>query len=90
MTKVLIPTSLRTVTGGNRELDYQADSVGELLEKMTSEYPDLAKQLLDDEGQLVSFINLFVNDENIRDLGGLSTALDDRDEVLLVPAIAGG
>jgi adenylyltransferase/sulfurtransferase len=90
MTKVMIPTSLRPHVDGNRVVEVDGDSVGAVLESLADQYPDLKSHLYDDKGGLASFINVFVNDENIRDRDGERTTLADRDEILLVPAMAGG
>ncbi len=88
--KVLIPTSMRKFTDGKRELLVQASNVGEALRKLTEAHPELKSQLYQDEDRLVSYVNFFVNDQNIRDLDSTATPVDDRDELLLVPALAGG
>lgn len=87
---VIIPTSLRRHTGGEKNVVVEADSVGTALESLVHQHPDLKPHLYDDSGGLVSFLNVFVNDENIRDLDHVQTAVTERDEILLVPAIAGG
>jgi molybdopterin converting factor small subunit len=90
MTQVNLPTAYRQHADGNRHVDLKADDIGTLLTLLTLQHPNLQSQLLDDEGELLSFVNVFVNDENIRDLEGKATKLTDRDEVFLVPAMAGG
>ena len=90
MNHVIIPTSLRKYTDGQSSISVQGDRVGDALEQLVATHPDLRPQLFDDSGELVSFLNVFVNDENIRDLDNTETALSPRDEILLVPAIAGG
>jgi molybdopterin converting factor small subunit len=90
MTQVNLPTVYRAHADGNRHVDLKADDVGSLLVLLTQQHPDLQSQILDDDGELLSFVNIFVNDQNIRDLEGKATKLTDRDEVFLVPAMAGG
>ncbi len=89
MTKVMIPTSLRPHTGGNRSVEVDGSDVGQVLAALVDKYPNLKSHLYD-EDRLASFINVFINDENIRDRDGERTTLSERDEVLLVPAMAGG
>ena len=90
MTKVMIPTSLRPHVDGQRFVEIDGQNVGTILTELAKQYPNLKSHLYDDDGQLVSFINVFVGDENIRDRDGVQTNLNDRDEILLVPAMAGG
>lgn len=90
MTQINLPTVYRAYADGVRSVDLQAADVGQLLSLLTKRYPDLQSQLVDDDGQLLSFVNVFVNDENIRDLDGNATKLTERDQVFLVPAMAGG
>ena len=87
---VIIPTALRRHTGGESEIKIPAANVGDALQQLIRQHPDLRDHLLDGDGRIASYVNVFVNDQNIRDLDDESTELDDRDEVLLVPAIAGG
>ncbi|MEM9586772.1 MAG: MoaD/ThiS family protein [Planctomycetota bacterium] len=88
--KIIIPTALRKHTGGASHVDVTAVSVASALQELVSIHPELRSSLLDDSGVLVSFVNVFVNDQNIRDLDDQSIALKESDEILLVPAIAGG
>ncbi|MGB7347660.1 MAG: MoaD/ThiS family protein [Pirellulaceae bacterium] len=90
MSKIKIPTVMRTHTDGKREIELESSDVGGLLAALTQQYPGLRELLLDDGGELLSYVNVFVNDANIRDLDGNATKLDDRDEVFVVPAMAGG
>ena len=90
MTRVLIPTSLRPHVGGDRTVEVDGDDVGSVLKNLADRYPEIKNHLYDDDGGLASFINVFINDENIRDRDGEGTPLTERDELLLVPAMAGG
>ena len=90
MTRVLLPTVLRSHSDGNRVVEVDGKNVGEAMVDLTTRYPGLREQLLDDRGNLRNFVNVFVNDENIRDRDNQQTALNDRDEILIVPALAGG
>ncbi|MCC9608409.1 MoaD/ThiS family protein [Blastopirellula sp. JC732] len=88
--QIIIPTSLRTCAEGASEIDLEATSVAEALEKAFGQYPDLCEALMDEQGALRSHINLFVNDRNIRNLEGSETKLAANDELLILGALAGG
>jgi len=87
---VRIPTVLRPQVGGNKELDLAGGTVGEVVTALTTQYPGLKSQLLTAEGDLNRFVNVYVNGQDVRYLDGLSTPVADRDEVRLLPAMAGG
>lgn len=88
--RVMIPTPLRAYAGRQESLELEASSVGALLESLTTQYPDLRKHLYSPEGRLRSFVNIYVNDEDIRYRQGEATALAAGDVVSIVPSIAGG
>jgi len=87
---VMIPTALRPQVGDQDQVDVDGDSVKVVLDKLTSDYPELAQRLFKSEGELNRFVNVYVNDEDIRFLDNLDTSVKDGDEVSIVPAIAGG
>lgn len=87
---VLIPTPLRNLTSGKDTVDIAAGTVTELIEKLETEFPGMGTRLRGDDGVLRRFINIYVNDEDIRFLQGAETPLKDGDQVSIVPAIAGG
>lgn len=87
---VLIPTPLRTLTAGQDTVDVQAGTVTTLVEQLEQAYPGMGGRLKGDDGTLRRFINIYVNDEDVRFLQGAETALKDGDQVSIVPAIAGG
>jgi molybdopterin synthase sulfur carrier subunit len=87
---VAIPTALRSQVDGQSQLDVPGESVKAVLESINAQYPDLGKRLFKTEGQLNRFINIYVNDEDIRFMDNLDTVLKTGDEVAIVPAIAGG
>jgi len=87
---VRIPTALRPQAGDHESLDLVGQSVKEILASLTSQYPELGKRLFKADNQLNRFINIYVNDEDIRFLDNLDTTLHAGDELSLVPAIAGG
>jgi adenylyltransferase/sulfurtransferase len=90
MAKILIPTPLRQFTGKQDSVVAAGATVGEVLSTLTTQYPDLRKQIFNDEGKLRSFVNIYLNDEDIRYLGKNATAVSDGDTLSLVPSIAGG
>ncbi len=87
---IVIPTALRQFAGGESEIEVQSSTVGEALNALTSNHADLKKHLYNDAGALRNFVNIYVGDEDIRDLDGVETTLKDGDEILIIPAIAGG
>jgi molybdopterin converting factor small subunit len=90
MVTIRIPTPLRSYTGGQTEVQVQGKNVAEAMEALMVEYPNLRPHLYNAQGQLRPFVNLFVNEENIRDLGGIETPLNEQDKLMLIPSIAGG
>lgn len=90
MIKVRIPTPLRTLTKGQGEVDTTAGTVAEMIEQLNSSHPGIKDRLCDETGELRRFVNIYVNEEDIRFLKGKDTSLKDGDEVSIVPAIAGG
>jgi len=87
---VRIPTPLRRLTGGQGEVTAEGRTVQELLEALERRFPGVKERLYDEGGQLRRFVNIYINDEDIRFAQGLETALKKGDEVSIVPAIAGG
>ena len=87
---VRIPTPLRRFTGDGAEVSVEAAELSSILDRLFEQYPGLRSQLLNDDGTLRSFVNIYVNDEDIRFLDGLKTRVADGDSVSIVPAIAGG
>lgn len=87
---IVIPTPLRQFAGGRSEIEVEAKTAGEALEKLTSSHADLKKHLYTDGGNLRNFVNVYVGDEDIRDLDDLETQVKDGGEILIVPSIAGG
>ncbi|MFQ5664771.1 MAG: MoaD/ThiS family protein [Terriglobia bacterium] len=90
MPKVIIPTPLRQYAGKQEAIELKAATVGELLTRLVTEYGDLRRHLYTDQGKLRSFVNVYVNDEDIRYLEKENTAVQDADVVSIVPSIAGG
>jgi MoaD family protein len=90
MTAVRIPSVLRPAVGGEKELDVEGSTVGEVIDGLISRFPPLRDQLLTGEGELNRFVNVYVNGQDVRYLDGLGTKVEARDEVRLLPAMAGG
>ncbi|MBM3784615.1 MAG: MoaD/ThiS family protein [Acidobacteria bacterium] len=90
MPKILIPTPLRQFAGKNDSVEVAGATVGEALAALTTAHPDLKKNLYNDEGKLRSFVNVYMNDEDIRFLEKEKTAVGSNDTISIVPSIAGG
>ena len=90
MIKVRIPTPLRPLTKGLGEVESKGANVTEMIDNLEAAHPGLKDRLCDDNGELRRFVNVYVNEEDIRFLKGKDTLLKDGDEVSIVPAIAGG
>ena len=88
--KILIPTPLRQYAGKKSTVEVNAVTVGEALNHLTSNHPELRRHLYTDEGKLRAFVNLYFNDEDIRYLDREHTALQESDTLSIVPSIAGG
>jgi molybdopterin converting factor small subunit len=92
--EVRIPTILRTYTGGEKAVDASGDTLAALIEDLEAHHPGIKDRLLEarDDGQsdLRRFVNVYVNDEDVRFTGGLGTTLSDGDQVVVLPAVAGG
>jgi len=87
---VRLPTVLRPQAGGASVVEVEGATVGELVKDLTSRYPAMADHLLDGDGNVQRFVNLYVNDEDIRYLDKLGTPVKEGDEVTILPAVAGG
>ena len=87
---VRIPTILRTYTGGESEVTAEGGKLSEVLDDLDAKYAGIKARILDDNGDLRRFVNVYVQGEDIRFLDGLETAVEDGDEVTILPAVAGG
>jgi sulfur-carrier protein len=87
---VKFPAVLRANVGGAREVDADGQTIGDVLDGLVATYPSLKDQLFTEDGELNRFVNVYVNGQDVRYLDGTATAVDDRDEVRLLPAMAGG
>ena len=88
--KVIIPTPLRPYAGRRDSAEFNAATVGEALRHLTTQYSDLRKHLFTEDGRLRSFVNVYVNDEDIRYLAKENTVTKDGDTISIIPSIAGG
>jgi MoaD family protein len=88
--EVKIPTILRTYTGGAKSVEAKGDSLSAVIDDLDSNYPGLKGRLITGEGSLHRFVNVYVNDEDVRFTGSLETPLKDGDSVTVLPAVAGG
>ncbi len=87
---IMIPTALRQFTEGNSRIEVEAGTVGEALEQLTTRHAELRRHLYSDKDQLRSFVNVYVNDEDIRHQSNTDTSVKEGDQVMIVPSIAGG
>ena len=88
--KVRIPTPLRKLTGDKSLVEVEGKNIGELIENLEKEFKGIKNRLCEEDGSLRRFINVYLNDEDIRFIKGKDTSIKDGDEVSIVPAIAGG
>lgn len=87
---VRIPTTLRSLTAGSSEVELEPGTVGEVLAKLEAGHPGFAERLLDEEGKLRRFVNVFVSDDDVRFMEGMDTPVADGETLSIVPAVAGG
>jgi len=90
MASLRIPTPLRVYADGKTEVNVQGDTVSEAMDDLVVQYPALQPHLFNGDDQLRPFVNLFLGEDNVRDLDGLTTPLNEDDRLLLIPSIAGG
>jgi molybdopterin synthase sulfur carrier subunit len=88
--EVKIPTILRTYTGGAKTVDATGDTLTALFDDLDASHPGLKGRLVTEDGNLHRFVNVYVNDEDVRFTGSLDTVLKDGDSVTILPAVAGG
>ena len=87
---VRIPTPLRKMTNGLAKVEVEPAILGDLVDKLNAEYPGFKDRLVDEEGELRYFVNIYLNGEDVRFMDGLKTVTNDGDEISIVPAVAGG
>lgn len=90
MATVRIPKVLQAHTGGQAEVEASGADVGEVLRALTAEHPATGEQLFGEDGDLNRYVNVYLNDEDVRVLDGLGTAVKEGDTVVILPAMAGG
>lgn len=88
--KVRIPAPLQKLTQNKSEVEVEAGTIKQLVESLEKSYPGIKDRICDESGKIRRFINFYVNDEDVRFLKGDATSLKDKDEVSIIPAIAGG
>lgn len=87
---ITIPTPLRGYAGGQKTIAVEGGTVGEALDALMQQYPNLRQHLFADDGQLRSFVNVYLNDEDVRYLQHVQTPVGDSDRISIVPSVAGG
>lgn len=87
---VRIPTTLRPMAGGKSEVEVEGATVGDVLKSLDAAHPGFTDRLLDEDGNLRKFVNLFVADDDVRFMDGLQTPVPDGETVAIIPAVAGG
>ena len=90
MSTVKIPPVLRASTGGEKEVSADGQNVGEVLRALAGEHPDTERQLFAEDGALNRYVNVYLNDEDVRVLDGLDTPVKEADTLVILPAMAGG
>ena len=90
MATIKIPPVLRPSTGGAKEVDADGENVGEILRSLADQHPDTQSQLFADGGELNRYVNVYLNDEDVRVLDGLGTPVGEADVLVILPAMAGG
>ena len=87
---VKIPTPLRKLTNGETSVDADGETIGAVVEALETTFPGMRERLIDESGDLRHFVNIYLNGEDVRYLDGLNSAVGDKDELSIVPAVAGG
>jgi molybdopterin converting factor small subunit len=90
MATVKIPPVLRPSTGGEKEISASGANVGDVLRSIITDHPDTERQLFGPDGELNRYVNVYLNDEDVRVLDGLDTTVEEADTVMILPAMAGG
>lgn len=87
---VKIPTQLRTLTGGADEVEAQGSTLVDLIDDLESRHPGVKERIMDGSGEIRRFVNVYMNDEDVRFLDGLATQIPEQAKVSIIPAVAGG
>jgi sulfur-carrier protein len=90
MCTFVVPQTLRGLAGGEKQLDLEGATIADVLDALAAEHPVLARRIRDEQGQLRRFVNVYVDGEDVRSIGGVSAPVPARAEVLVLPSVAGG
>ncbi len=90
MSTVKIPPVLRASTGGEKEVAAEGGNVGDVLRSLASQHPETQRQLFGEDGSLNRYVNVYLNDEDVRVMDGLETTVSEKDTLVILPAMAGG
>lgn len=90
MAKVKLPPVLRKLSGGAKEAMVEGSTIGDVLDALDRQYPTIKNQLLTEDGQIARFVNIYLNDEDVRFMQGLVTPVAEKDTVVILPAMSGG
>jgi len=90
MATIKIPPVLRPSVGGEKEIQAPGETIGDVLRALAAQHPSTESQLFSEDGQLNRYVNVYLNDEDVRVLGGLATTVKESDSVVILPAMAGG
>lgn len=90
MCTFVVPQALRGLAGGEKQLDLDGETIADVLDALAVEHPVLARRIRDEQGQLRRFVNVYVDGEDVRSIGGLTATVPARAEVLVLPSVAGG
>jgi len=90
MSSVKLPPVLRKLSGGVKEVKVEGQTIGEVLDALDRQYPTIKTQLLTEDGQIARFVNIYLNDEDVRYLQGLVTPVANSDTIVILPAMSGG
>ncbi|NWJ47651.1 MAG: MoaD family protein [Chloroflexi bacterium] len=90
MSNIKLPPVLRKLSGGVKEVQVEGATVGELLDNLDRKYPTIKNQLLTEDGEIARYVNLYLNDEDVRFLQGLVTPVKESDTIVILPAMSGG
>ena len=90
MSTIKIPPVLRGSVGGEKEVQASGSNVGDVLRSLASQHPETEAQLFSEDGELNRYVNVYLNDEDVRVLDGLDTSVTERDTIVILPAMAGG
>ena len=88
--EVRIPAALRRLTNGQDKITAEGDTVQEIIDFLEQNFPNIKSRICNEDGEIRNFVNIYINEENVRFLNGISSKINDGDEISIVPAVAGG